>query len=205
MQVYYDYFTHQTYRGDAKGKNVTVPAALHQVPLLIQGGSILPTRERPRRSSPLMKRDPFTLRIALDKAGYARGELYLDDGVTFSHQQGQIVWREFTSGKQGKGFKVSSRDLAKTRPSEAVDGVALATYDPANQFAKSIEDVRVERIVVLGLPNKPSSVKIVGGVDAQWEFTPGVAASGKQDGVASVLTLKNPKVNIAADWEILIA
>ena len=60
-----------------------------------------------------MKKDPFTLRVALDKAGNARGELYLDDGVTFSHQQGHIVWREFKSEKQGKGFKISSHDLAK--------------------------------------------------------------------------------------------
>lgn len=152
-----------------------------------------------------MKRDPFTLRVALDKAGNARGELYLDDGVTFSHQQGQIVWREFRSEKQGKGFKISSRDLAKVKPSAAVDGVALTKYSPANEFARSIEDVRVEKVVVLGLPTKPLSVKIGGGVEAQWEYTPGVAASGEKDGVASVLIIKDPKASVVADWDIHIA
>ncbi|THG94704.1 hypothetical protein EW026_g6814, partial [Hermanssonia centrifuga] len=44
-EVYYDYFTHHAYRGSANGKDVTLPAALHQVPLLIRGGSILPTRD----------------------------------------------------------------------------------------------------------------------------------------------------------------
>lgn len=83
LKVYYDYFTHYAHRGAAKGKHIVVPAALHQIPLFIRGGSIIPTRERRRRSSPLMKLDPFTLRIALDKKGSAQGELYLDDGETF--------------------------------------------------------------------------------------------------------------------------
>ena len=67
--MYYDYFNHNAYRGAAKGKNITVPAELHQIPLFIRGGSIVPTRERPRRSSPLMKYDPFTLRVALSNEG----------------------------------------------------------------------------------------------------------------------------------------
>ncbi len=62
FQVYYDYFSSHIYRGNQK--NVTVKAELHQIPLFIRGGSIVPTRERPRRSSPLMKLDPFTLRVA---------------------------------------------------------------------------------------------------------------------------------------------
>ncbi|KAJ7821563.1 hypothetical protein B0H14DRAFT_2831170 [Mycena olivaceomarginata] len=44
-----------------------------------------------------MKLDPFTLRVALSKAGSARGELHLDDGVTHSHEKGQFVWREFAA------------------------------------------------------------------------------------------------------------
>ena len=64
--------------------------------------------------------------------------------------------------------------------------------------------MRIEKVVVLGLPTEPSSVKI-GSEDAQWEYTPGVAASGKTDGVASVLVIKDPKASVIADWQILIA
>ncbi|KAJ7840497.1 glycosyl hydrolases family 31-domain-containing protein [Mycena olivaceomarginata] len=96
-EVYYDYFSHHAYRGATKGKEISVKAELHQVPVFVRGGSIMPTRERPRRSSPLMKLDPFTLRVALSKAGSARGELHLDDGVTHSHEKGQFVWREFAA------------------------------------------------------------------------------------------------------------
>ena len=55
--MYYDYFSHAVYRGG--NKNVNIKAELHEIPLLLRGGSIVPTRERPRRSSPLMKYDPF--------------------------------------------------------------------------------------------------------------------------------------------------
>jgi len=206
-QVYYDYFTHDVFRGSSKGKEITVPAALDKLPLFIRGGSILATRERPRRASSLMKYDPFTLRIALDKSGLAHGELYLDDGVTYEHQKGSFIWRAFTAAK-GKGTKtalrLASTDLAASRPSEAVDGVALREFNAQNAFAKDIKDVRVEKVVVLGLAAKPHSVKVEGGDELQWEFMPGVAAIGKKEGVASVLSIKDPKVLITKDWAIVI-
>ena len=206
-QVYYDYFNNNAYRSESKGKEITVPAELHQIPVFVRGGSIVSTRERPRRSSPLMKRDPFTLRVALGKDGSARGELYLDDGETFSHQQGQLVWREFVAekpAKKSKGVRISSRNLAAQKPAEAVDHVALATYDSGNAFAKAIADVRVEKIVVLGLAAKPSSVTVGGGKELQWTYTDGVAASEKKEGTASVLVIRDPKLAVASDWEILV-
>ncbi|KAF8963588.1 alpha glucosidase [Flammula alnicola] len=203
-QVYYDYFTNLAYRGTSKGKEISVPAALDQLPLFIRGGSILATRERPRRSSPLMKRDPFTLRVALSKAGNARGELYLDDGVTYDHLKGQFIWREFVAEKNGKkGLRLSSIDLGAAKPAEAVDGAALTTYNPTNDFAKSIWDVRVEKVVIVGLSSKPTSVKVEGGADLVWEYTPGVASSEK-GGSPSILAVKDPKVLIQKDWAIVI-
>ena len=103
-----------------------------------------------------MKLDPFTLRIALDKKGSAQGELYLDDRETFSHQDGQIVWREFVAEKPDRKDKilhVSSRDLAQEKLGEAVDGVSLKSISSSNIFSKSTESVRVERLVIIGLTN----------------------------------------------------
>ncbi|EIN06673.1 alpha-glucosidase [Punctularia strigosozonata HHB-11173 SS5] len=203
-QIYYDYKTYHTYRGAAKGKEVTVPAALHQTPILIRGGSIIPTRERPRRSSPLMKYDPFTLRVALSKQGAAKGELYLDDGESFNHEKGDLVWREFSAVTEKKTVRISSRDLVNKRPDETVDGVALVQWNPQNAYAQSVEDVRVERIVVLGLGCKPKSVKLEGGQELDWEWTAGVGATEKKEGQASVLTVKDPRVPIANDWAVTI-
>ncbi|KII95544.1 glycoside hydrolase family 31 protein [Plicaturopsis crispa FD-325 SS-3] len=203
-QVYYDYFTQHAYRGAAKGKYVTVPAELHQVPVLVRGGSIVPTRERPRRSSPLMKYDPFTLRVALDKKGSATGELYMDDGDTFGHQDGKLVWRAFNAEKQGKVLRIANTDLAAKHPSTAVDGVALAKIDPENEYAKSVDHVRVEKVVVVGLNGKPASVSVEGGKELEWTYTPGVASSDKKEGIASVLTVKDPGVGIAKEWAIIV-
>ena len=41
-------------------------------------------KTRYRRSSKLMKSDPYTLVIALDEEGSASGKLYVDDGETFA-------------------------------------------------------------------------------------------------------------------------
>jgi alpha 1,3-glucosidase len=211
FKIYYDYFTYQTYRGSPKGKNVTVPADLHQIPLFVRGGSIIPTRERPRRASSLMHRDPFTLRIALDGSLTARGEIYLDDGVTYAYKEGHLTWRGLALEKISKGaeLRLSNIDLAATTPHAAVEGTALAEFRPENPFQTGIASVRVERVVVLGLPSKPKRVSVEGGRELEWEYAAGASAApgGKisgDTGVASVLTIKDPALGVAADWAIRI-
>lgn len=154
-----------------------------------------------------MKRDPFTLRVALSKSGAARGELYLDDGESYNHMKGQFIWREFVAEKsliKPKILQLSSRDLGTAKPNEAVDSVALRTYDPANDYAKNIADVRVEKIVIVGLATKPSSVKLQDGQGLIWDYTPGVASGEKKEGTASLLVIRDPKVLITKDWSIQI-
>jgi len=46
--------------------------------------------------------DPFTLRIMLDKNGQVRGELQLDDGVSYNYQQDEFVWQEFVAQQPSK-------------------------------------------------------------------------------------------------------
>ncbi|KAG8907238.1 hypothetical protein FRB99_005062 [Tulasnella sp. 403] len=180
LLVYYDYFDYTTYHGGRHGATVVVPAPLERFPLLIRGGSIIPTRERPRRSSPLMKFDPFTLTIALDDNGNARGELYLDDGVSYSHETGKLVWREFKAETAGGAVKITSADLAQAKPTEVVDSTDLAgVYKPSNPFASSMSNVKVEKVVVLGLKSKPKAVK-ASGVEVEWNWVDGT--KGKSSG-----------------------
>lgn len=208
-QVYYNYFTHQTYLGSSKGKHVTIPADLHEIPLLIRGGSIIPTKERPRRSSAAMKFDPYTLQIALSKSGAAKGELYVDGGDGYGFKDGEFVWRSFVASKSKKEVRIESKDLGKEHVGKVIEadtGKILETYNPENSFAKSIPDVRVERVIVVGLGAKPTSVKSGDGSGQElvWEFTPGVASSDKKEGIASILNIKDPRVLITKDWSIVI-
>ena len=152
-----------------------------------------------------MKHDPFTLRVALDSSGTARGELYLDDGETYSHEKGDLVWREFDAKSDGKGLVITSKDLVHSSLDKAVDGVALATYNPKNAFANSIQSVKVERISILGLKSKPGFVKTSTGESLEWDWAEGVQAKGSKEGASSVLTIKNPGVHVVSDWSILIS
>ena len=48
-----------------------------------RGGTIIPTLQRVRRSTKIMMNDPYTLIVALDENGKAKGHLYMDDGQSF--------------------------------------------------------------------------------------------------------------------------
>ena len=150
-----------------------------------------------------MKHDPFTLKIALSQSSSARGELYLDDGESYDHREGNFVWREFVAESAKKTIKISSKDLASRNADRAVDGVELATYNGDNDFASALKDVRVERIIVLGLKNKPSKITL-GNTDLEFTFEDGVAAIGKKEGVASKLTIKNPGAFVTSDWTVVL-
>ena len=91
--VWYDYWTHE--KMEVTGVK-TVPAPYEKVPVFQRGGTIIPIRERVRRSSALMHEDPITLIVAPDQAGKASGTLYLDDGKSFDYQNGGNIYMKFT-------------------------------------------------------------------------------------------------------------
>ena len=76
-------------------------------------------------------------------------------------------------------LKLSSLDLGAAKH---VDGLALQTYDPANEYAKSKAEIREEKIVIVGLSAKPI-----------WEYVSGVASGEKKEGVASLLGVMSPE------------
>jgi mannosyl-oligosaccharide alpha-1,3-glucosidase len=151
-----------------------------------------------------MHHDPFTLRIALDRQGQARGNLYLDDGETYKHRDGELVWRAFAAERDGRLLKLTSQDLVSDRLSQTVDGVVLPRYDPTNPFAKDIQNVRVERIFVLGLSSPPKSVEMDGGEELRWDYSSGLGHAEGKEGEGGVLIIKDPKAAVIKDWSILV-
>jgi len=184
----------------------------------------------------------------------AFGELYMDDGETYAHTRGELIWRGFTlsrtrekSKKRStpKVFTLKSRDLVRpalakgepivettnsfTTPTTTTLKVGASIYDAEdNAFAKSIADVvHVERIVILGIEGRPSSVR-VGDQELEFTYFEGVSAEGARkartktrtktkgsegqgqgqgegDWVASKLVIKKPQVSIVKDWDVVIA
>lgn len=103
---------------------ITEEVDLNTIPMLLKGGSVIATKERARRSSRLMQRDPYTLTIALDAEGNALGKLYVDDGESFNYQKGEFLEIEF----EMSNGKISSKINA---------GVSLNA------------DVKIEKISIL--------------------------------------------------------
>ena len=147
-----------------------------------------------------MKHDPFTLRVALDTSGNARGELYLDDGETYAHARGDVVWRGLVA-KTGKG-KGKGGEVRITSVDLAAAGTEVGAYDPLNEFARGVGEVRVEKVVVVGLGTKPVSVVLESGEDLEWEYTHGLGS--EKEGQPGVLIVKDPAVGVAEDWTIVV-
>lgn len=72
----------------AEAGAVQFSVTLGDIPVFLRGGSVTAKRDRYRRSTRLMRDDPFHLVVALDGAGRAAGELYVDDGESFAYTEG---------------------------------------------------------------------------------------------------------------------
>lgn len=177
-EIYYDYFTYEKYSG--KGK-VKISSPLEKIPLLMQGGHILSRKDRPRRSSQLMKWDPYTLVVVLSKSGHAEGEVYIDDGETFDYKNGAYIYRQF----KYKDNILSSKNLG-------INGKLT------KNIVKEMSVVGIERIIIIGASKeweKATNVKI-GKDKAPLEFYAGVGNR------ANWALIKMPKISIANDWTI---
>ncbi len=184
-EVYYDYHDYAVYHG--AGKTVTVNAPLEKIPVLMQGGHIIPRKDRPRKSSGLMKWDPYTLVVVLDKDGRAEGRLYVDDGETFGYEKAAYIHRRFVFDQSS----LSSEDIG-------AKGAKTADY------LKVMAKVRVERVIVVNAPKSwedKSSVLVMeegskSGTSASLSWHAG--AGGK----AAWAVIRDPGVAIGKDWKI---
>ena len=183
-EQYYDYFDYTIYHG--AGKSHKVAAALDKIPLLMQGGHIIPRKDRPRRSSGLMRWDPYTLVVVLSKDATAEGSLYLDDGETFDFQSGAYVHRCFRFSDSS----LSSEDVGTKGPKSAT-------------YLKSVAGVHVERVIVINAPKSwetRSEVLVQGGAKARAKAS--LTWHGQSSGKADWAVVRNPGVAIGTDWKI---
>ncbi len=170
-QVWYDIFTGQkiVHQG-----NMNVAVFPDRIPVYQRGGSIIPKKERIRRSSSLMAHDPFTLHVALDVNGKAHGTLYMDDGKTYNY-------------RKKNEFVYIDLDFANNKMTGHVK-------NPPGFECKSW----LERVVVHGYGGaaEPKAVKIVSPVGGE-QVLKATVKNGD-------LIIRKPGVNICAEWEINI-
>jgi alpha 1,3-glucosidase len=160
----------------------------------MQGGHVVPRRDRPRRSSGLMKYDPFTLVVVLDKDGNAAGTLYLDDGETFDYQMGAFIHRRFSFDNSRQILTSSNLDTAQRTVK-------------CEKYLKTMEKVRVEKIIIVGAPKAwkdKNEVVVMQEGDKESKRRKSVplefqAADGKK---AAYAVIRDPKVYVTKGWKI---
>lgn len=187
---YFDYFDYTQHTGPG---NVKVDAPLEKLPLLMRAGHIIPRRDRPRRSSGLMKYDPFTLVIVLGDSGDAEGDLYLDDGESYDYEQGAYIHRS---------FKYNSDTVSLMSTDLSTPGKKTKAY------LDQMKHVRVEKIVIVNPPaawRHKTEVKVSEeGEKASNEVVKKVAfkwVAGKP-GKADSAVVRDPGVGIGNGWKI---
>jgi mannosyl-oligosaccharide alpha-1,3-glucosidase len=167
-----------SYADSETGVNsLTVSADIDKIPVYQRGGSIITRKLRLRRSSYMMKTDPYSLYVALDTSKKARGILYMDDEETFAHTlrdeyavatfsfDGSVISNSVTVGK---GWNSKITDLMKNSR-------------------------MVERIVLMGIETSPSSITS-GDRSIDFEY----------DAVTKVLVLRKPEVTAILEWKIKV-
>lgn len=158
---------------------LNVQAPIDKIPVYQRGGSIIPRKLRLRRSTMLMKADPYTLYIALDRSRKAKGELYMDDEETFGYRRGEFALATFVA------------DFST--PMASISNAVVVGEGWADQVSNLVEDRMVERIIVMGLAVAPASIQ----AEARTlEFTYSLQSS--------VLVIRKPEIPALADWTLKI-
>jgi len=192
QEGWFDFATGAPY---APGLTHTLTLDLDRLPVFQRAGTIVPLRQRARRSTTAMRNDPFTLQIAVGPQGTAAGFLYLDDAHSFKYQRGAYVHRRFS----WRDNRLTSASFVSESP--------YATPPPPTEerFATTLA---IERLRVYGLQAPPSEVYL------EFDFAedPGSALESikaRQQLTfsfdAGVLTVRKPMAGVASDWTITFA
>ncbi|XP_023749340.1 probable glucan 1,3-alpha-glucosidase [Lactuca sativa] len=175
-ETWYDLRSGTVYKG---GKTQKVEAS-GAIPVFQRSGTIIPRKDRFRRSTVQMENDPYTLVIALDSSGEAEGELYIDDGKSYDFKNGAYIHRRFLFSNG----KLTSVNLATS-----------ASVGPM-----FLSDCTIERIILLGQTSKPKSARIEpANRVTEVELGPIQTRVGVRP---SVLTIRKPNVKVSEDWSI---
>ncbi|EGC33095.1 hypothetical protein DICPUDRAFT_49160 [Dictyostelium purpureum] len=146
-----------------------IDTPLEKIPVYQRGGSIIPKKERVRRSSAQMKDDPFTIRIALDKNQFAQGQLYIDDEHSFDYKKGNYLYKQFT-------FKDNT--------------LIFNTHPESKQNGKFTSPSTIEKIIILGYKQKPTSIVSEDGKQLSFDY----------DQSLSKLTIRKPDFSVNSNF-----
>lgn len=169
-EIYYDYTNGKMSLESYYGKSQIIKqVTLEDIPMFLEGGSIITEKQRYRRSSKLMINDPYTLIIAPNyDQGKASGQLYIDDYETYDYQNGKSAMIEFEASDKGISSTLIRGEGEEFKVTNHVEKVIVLNftkqYDakPLKQVVVNKQQVVEFEIVhnnhlVIKMPNTPMS------------------------------------------------
>ncbi|EDO17561.1 hypothetical protein Kpol_534p42 [Vanderwaltozyma polyspora DSM 70294] len=158
-----------------QSRNIDAP--LDIIPMFIEGGHILTRRNKYRRSSKLMRHDPYTLVIAPDVYGNAFGDLYIDDGETFEFEKGEYLETNFSlnDGKVLKSTVLNEPQFDNVLGNTDIYEIKIATA--------AIKKTVKKTVTIISGSNK-HEVPLHRSEDGNW------------------VSIRYPKIKVDETWEI---
>ena len=179
-------------------------------PVFQRGGTIVPTLQRVRRSTKIMMNDPYTLIVALDENGRAKGHIYIDDGQSFKVSNHKNIG--LTPNKR------NDKNLFKPRLSisnyfiydfsfQYQKGANLyieLTFEKGSLHGSMVHEpgyksgAWLERVIIYGYPSDtPKSVKVKSVSGGETELDSSLHSDTK------TLVIKRPGISLSEDgWSI---
>jgi alpha 1,3-glucosidase len=158
-----------------------VPAPIDKIPVFQRGGSVIARKLRLRRSTMMMKTDPYTLFVALGVSKTAKGALYMDDEDTFGY------------GKRHE--YANSTFTADWRGTDATLVNSVTIGSGWQEFSdKLASDRMVERIIIMGVETHPKSIQLHGGNALEFTYSPHTNS----------VVIRKPELSAMAEWTIYI-
>ncbi|PAA66271.1 hypothetical protein BOX15_Mlig006154g1 [Macrostomum lignano] len=166
------WYRHDTWEGFGGGQTVSLSVSLTTMSLFYRAGGIVARRDRPRRSSAAMRRDPITLVVLLGgRDRRASGHLYLDDGYSLEHKT--------SSAYLHCRFNYADGSLTNT----------LVHSSPAYADA---DRIKVERLIFVGVRTRPKSVVLPDGGVGEFTYTE----------QSRLLVIRRPNLPVAKAWTV---
>ena len=168
------FFRYDVFTGDRLEHHgeVSLPTHPDRIPVFQRGGTIIPKKERIRRSSTLMANDPITLIVALDKSNKAKGSLYIDDGKSYNYRtKEEFVLIEFTFENDKLTGHLVSKPGFECK--SWLERVVIMGYDKPAKQAKIVSPTTGEETLKTSwTDNKVLTVRRPGvNICADWELT----------------------------------
>lgn len=173
-------------------QTIKVKNELSYLPIFMKSGNILVTKDIYRRSSQLMKYDPYTLTIVIDNDGKAKGELYIDDGETFGYELGEWIQIDFEADD-------TKREIKSYVKYGGENGDGNRNGKGENGLVKQLRkfDVKINKIVVIG--TKIGNIAKVVQNNNEWESEILVS---KDEVDTNYFTIRKPDLSITDEWTI---